>query len=60
MVSTGVDGDHFDGVGTKVGRFARLQDAPDELHRIQIVPVCREPLDDEPSALLGDPGLHDR
>ena len=54
----GVDGSLLDGVGAQVGQFARLEVAPHQFDRVEVVPVGGEPLDDKPAALIGDPGLH--
>jgi len=53
-----VDGGLVDGVRAQVGELARLQVGPDELHRVQLVPVSGELFDHEPAALLGDPWFH--
>ena len=48
-------GGFFDGVGTQVGRRARHEVAPDKFHKVEVIAVGGDLLDDEPFALRSDP-----
>jgi hypothetical protein len=54
----GVVGGFFDGVGARVGEFARLEVYPDEFDGVELVTVCGQSLDDEPVSLGDEPGFH--